>query len=192
MKIIIDLETTGFKESDDILQISVIKLDDNNKINFIHNNFFKTDKYYPEAYVVHGLLKEELSNSPWKQSDLNNLITVLFNKVDTIIGYNTNFDYGMLFKKSDDFNKNMLKNIQIVDMMRDLNWYKKSYNTKNGRRNNNLRLEEALSEMINKGTDLNQMKEEFKRLFKIQQFNSHDARWDTYVTYVLYRDYYLK
>jgi len=192
MKLVLDVEATGLKETDDILQLATIILNSNDSVFAAYNFYFKTDKKYAEAYIINGLLKEKLANSNYNQDNVKQIMKIILKDVDTLIGYNLMFDLNLIFNKCDDVLINNIYNLNKLDMMKDLDWYKAGFDSKKGFTKHYLRLEESVSKMINSGTDINDMKKEYQQIFNTKDANFHDARWDTYTTYLLYRDYYKK
>lgn len=91
--IVIDTETTGLTESDELLQISVI--DDTGTVLFdsLVRPYFHTE--WPQAQAVNNITPEMVAGAPYPHELLPHLVEI-FSEVSTCIGYNTSFDLGFL------------------------------------------------------------------------------------------------
>lgn len=89
--ITIDTESTGLEPQDQIIQLSIINL--NNEVLF--NQYFKpTVEIHPDARKVHGISPEFLSDKPHFDDFKDTIVSLLNEKF--IIGYKVGFDMGML------------------------------------------------------------------------------------------------
>lgn len=91
--IVIDTETTGLTDSDELLQISVI--DDAGTVLFdsLVRPYFHTE--WPEAQKVNGITPEMVAGAPYPHELLPQLVEI-FSEMSVCIGYNTSFDLGFL------------------------------------------------------------------------------------------------
>lgn len=113
MRIIVDTETTGFRAgTDELLQISII---DQNR-NVLFNEYFKptTLTEWKEAEAVNHISPNMVKDCPCVEDRLTALQEI-FDKADTIIGYNTQFDIGFLKAAG----ITLLDSVQYVDVMRE-------------------------------------------------------------------------
>ena len=91
--IILDTETTGIGEDDEILQLSII--DENEST--LYNEYFKP-RYktsWPRAEAVNHISPEMVNDKPTiyeKQNEIQKIMS----EVSTVIGYNVEFDLRML------------------------------------------------------------------------------------------------
>ena len=91
--IVIDTETTGLTDSDELLQISVI--DDAGTVLFdsLVRPYFHTE--WPEVQKVNGITPEMVAGAPYPHELLPQLVEI-FSEMSVCIGYNTSFDLGFL------------------------------------------------------------------------------------------------
>ena len=97
--IVIDTETTGLTDSDELLQISVI--DDAGTVLFdsLVRPYFHTE--WPEAQKVNGITPEMVAGAPYPHELLPQLVEI-FSEMSVCIGYNTSFDLGFLDSMLDE------------------------------------------------------------------------------------------
>lgn len=94
--IVIDIETTGLEEDDEILQVSIIDFNGN----VLFNEYIKPTrkKQWTEAQRINGI-SPEMVNDCKTFSCYKNQIQEIFDSTDLIIGYNYNFDLWFLERK---------------------------------------------------------------------------------------------
>lgn len=191
--IIFDIETTGlYPESDQICQLSYIKIDENYNVKFAKNFYFTVNGMDRGAERVHGLsidkLKELSNGKIFK--DYANEIYQDFLKNEMLIAHNISFDFGFLYKELDraGFNTEFLNNQKqfctmhaYIDIVKT-GWsdYHCSYKWP--------RLEEVLDYL---GISDEIIDTKTKEVFKIDDSNestvAHDARFDVVATMEAYR-----
>jgi len=98
MKIIFDLETTGFypkhpNNPDEILQISIISEDGDILINTYVKPVKKTS--WPDAQAVNKISPEMVMNAP-TLADIKGKVQSIIDRADTFITYNGDFDISFL------------------------------------------------------------------------------------------------
>lgn len=112
--IVLDTETTGFSptDGDEMLQLTII--DSDGKILF--NEYFKPERKtkWISAMAVNGITPEFVADKKGIKNYLN-VIQEIFDSVDCIVGYNTEFDLGFLKVVGINIDENK----QIIDVMRD-------------------------------------------------------------------------
>ena len=91
--IIIDTETTGIGEDDEILQLSIIDENENTLYNEYFKPRYKTS--WPRAEAVNHISPEMVSDKP-SIYEKQNEIQKIMSEVSTVIGYNIEFDLKML------------------------------------------------------------------------------------------------
>lgn len=120
-KVVLDLETTGIRENDEIIQLSIINLE--GKILF--NQYIKPTKVenWDEAYKIHKISKELLEDKNNIEVHRKNIQKILDN-VKYIIGYGVAFDYKLL--KRNNFDVDHIKTLDISEFFKYL--YRKILN----------------------------------------------------------------
>lgn len=98
--IIIDTETTGLEFTSDVLQVSIIDFEGNT----LFDKYMKPIKAteWPIAESVHHISPEMVKDLPtieYYKEEIQNII----NAADLIIGYNINYDMGILIDKGINF-----------------------------------------------------------------------------------------
>lgn len=108
--LVIDTETTGIEMGSEILQLSIIDGEGNTD----YNQYFKPEKAtsWEGAQKVNGISPEMVADKPCISERLPE-IQKIFDNADTIIGYNTPFDIGMLKHAGINF-KPELKHIDVM------------------------------------------------------------------------------
>lgn len=93
--IVLDTETTGLTDSDELLQLSII--DDAGSILF--DSYFRPESHldWPEAYAVNGIRPEDVADKPTMASCKGRIQSIIDN-ADIIVAYNAAFDLKMLKK----------------------------------------------------------------------------------------------
>ncbi len=92
--IILDLETTGFSELDDeILQISIIDVNENVLINTFVKPYFHTE--WQDAENIHGITPDMVKAAPYLHEIISDMKAILAG-TEMVIGYNSGFDIGFL------------------------------------------------------------------------------------------------
>lgn len=93
--IVLDTETTGLADSDELLQLSII--DDAGSILF--NSYFRPDHHHtwPEAEAVNGIRPEDVADKP-TVNECSHKIQSIIDEADIIVAYNADFDLKMLKK----------------------------------------------------------------------------------------------
>lgn len=85
--LVLDSETTGICKKDQVIQLSVLKLNHNP----VFNEYLNTEaEIHPKAQEVHGITKEMLSNKKSILDHADDLVSILKDKV--LMGYNVKFD----------------------------------------------------------------------------------------------------
>ena len=106
MKLIFDLETNGFGNDSSVLSFSALLINENNKIVEEIDRYYvpnRGESYNQEAIEVNGLNVKEISSRRAKQNATypmyfkdDRKIVELFDKVDTLIAHNIDFDAGFV------------------------------------------------------------------------------------------------
>ena len=91
--IVIDTETTGLTDSDELLQISVI--DDAGTVSVRQSGAPVFHTEWPEVQKVNGITPEMVAGAPYPHELLPQLVEI-FSEMSVCIGYNTSFDLGFL------------------------------------------------------------------------------------------------
>lgn len=107
--IVIDTETTGLEFTSDVLQVSIIDFEGNTLFDKYMKPIHTTE--WPIAESIHGISPEMVKDLPTIEhykEEVQNII----NAADLIIGYNINYDMGILRDKGISF-----KNKEISDVM---------------------------------------------------------------------------
>lgn len=114
-KIILDLETTGIREDDEIIQLSIIDL----KGNVLFDEYIKPSKVeeWEDAYKIHKISKDMLEDKHKIEYYRKDIQKILDN-VEYMIGYGISFDYKLL--KRQGFNVDRIKKIDISEYFKYL------------------------------------------------------------------------
>lgn len=91
--IVMDLETTGVTENDEVLQISIIDEDGTILLNQYCKPENKTE--WPIAEKINGISFEMVKDKPTLK-ELLSIVENIINSSSLIIGYNVDFDLGFL------------------------------------------------------------------------------------------------
>lgn len=119
--IVIDTETTGLTDSDELLQISVI--DDAGTVLFdsMVRPYFHTE--WPQAQNVNGITPEMVAGAPYPHELLPHLVEI-FSEVSTCIGYNVPFDLGFLDRIGVP-----IEHLTVIDVMKIYTDYRNATGT---------------------------------------------------------------
>ncbi|WP_156299257.1 3'-5' exonuclease [Streptobacillus canis] len=120
-KIILDLETTGIRENDEIIQLSII--DTKGKVLF--DEYIKPTNVteWNEAYKIHKISNEMLEDKP-NIEVYREKIQELLDATDYMVGYGIDFDYKLLQRQG--FNVEHIRKLDISDYFKYL--YRKIFN----------------------------------------------------------------
>lgn len=115
-KIILDLETTGIREDDEIIQLSIM----NDKKELLFNEYIKPSyvKEWDDAFKIHKISREFLENKKQLEYFRNRIQEILDNS-KYIIGYGIDFDIKLL--KRFNFNLDNLIKVDISEYFKYLN-----------------------------------------------------------------------
>ena len=91
--IVFDVETTGIKEHDEILQISIADLNGNVLMNTYVKPYFLNE--WEDAERVHGITKDMVKDAPYV-FELIPKLKGIFSDIEEIVGYNVDFDLGFI------------------------------------------------------------------------------------------------
>lgn len=91
-----DTETTGVKEDDEILQLTIMDLQDGEP-NALYSEYFKPRFHdsWDDAMKVNHISPQMLQDKPYITSESKNFLHY-FEEADVIVGYNVSFDIRML------------------------------------------------------------------------------------------------
>ena len=114
-KIILDLETTGIREDDEIIQLSIIDLEGKT----LFNEYIKPQivEEWDDAYKIHKISKEMLEDKK-NIEEYRQKIQKILNNTTYIIGYGIDFDYNLL--KRQGFNVDHIKKVDISEYFKYL------------------------------------------------------------------------
>ena len=126
-KIILDLETTGIREDDEIIQLSIIDLEGKT----LFNEYIKPQvvEEWDDAYKIHKISKEMLEDKK-NIEEYRQKIQKILNNTIYIIGYGIDFDYKLL--KRQGFNIDHIKKVDISEYFKYL--YRKILKDVNAKR----------------------------------------------------------
>lgn len=93
--VILDTETTGFGDEDELLQISIIDANGKTLFNEYCRPEHKTE--WPEAEKVNGISPEKVKNC-LTAADYRLELEAIFGRADLVVGYNTRFDVKFINK----------------------------------------------------------------------------------------------
>ncbi len=120
-KIILDLETTGIREDDEIIQLSII----DTKGEKLFDEYFKplNVKEWESAYKIHKIsnkmLEDKLTIEEYREE-----IQSILDVTSYMVGYGIDFDYKLL--KRQGFNVEHIKRVDISDYFKYI--YRKIFN----------------------------------------------------------------
>lgn len=183
MKLIFDVETNGLYHIKSILSFSGLLLDDNDNIIEVIDRYYfrdKGEKIDLEAIKINGLTKEKIKEKR-KNVDYpkhfreDNYINELFDKVDTLIAHNINFDLSFI-KMRYEHNYINTKNKELFCTMEETQYlYDAPYEVYGEPKYP--KLKESVDH-FNINTD------EIRNRTKS---NYHDSLFDVYCTYEIYK-----
>lgn len=115
-KVFIDIETTGLDaETDDIIEIGAIKIEDDQKIVF--HRFIQIDKHIPEKVSeLTGISNKMLQEGTSLESCVYDLSKFVQGTV--LVGYNISFDIRFLNKAFKKYSLELIQN-KTVDLMKE-------------------------------------------------------------------------
>lgn len=101
--IILDAETTGLNEYDQVIELSIIDLDGNVLFNSLFNPTIEVSK---DAENINGLNKKFLSKEPKWNEKWEEIKSILKDRISLI--YNSSFDYRLIKQTCNSFNVEFL------------------------------------------------------------------------------------
>lgn len=107
-KIFLDIESTGIRENDEIIELSIV----DEKRNILFHQYIKPKNVteWDDAYKIHKISKEDVENE--KNIDYyKKEIQKILNNADYIVGYGIDFDYNMLVRMNFD-----VKHLEKLDI----------------------------------------------------------------------------
>ena len=187
--IVIDTETTGFYNTDDIIQIGTIELDSNMNIVKIGEDYFNTDRpISSKVSNITGLnnkMLEVKSKGMFFEDKIDKYLKYLTSGEYIIIGHNTKFDVRML---DSNLERAGLGKTNFKNSICTMNKYKHRVGLKmsNGKLKNP-KLGELFNYALRAG---NVSKGQIDNLFNKmtgQNGKAHEALYDAYMTYISLR-----
>lgn len=184
--IIFDTETTSLNsKSGQIAQLSYIKIDENNNVEFAKNFYFTVDFIEPGASEVNGLTEELLKKISGNKTfeDFSNEIYEDFISETKLVAHNIQFDMEFLLEefKRVDKDINIFKEKEYFCTMEHytniLNIKHSYYGIKYPK------LKEVVSYLRIKYDDI---ADETNKVFKTEGVTYHDARFDVVTTLMIY------
>ena len=184
--IIFDTETTSLNsKSGQIAQLSYIKIDENNNVEFAKNFYFTVDFIEPGASEVNGLTQELLKKFSNNKTfeDFSNEIYEDFSNETKLVAHNIQFDMEFLLEEFKRVYKdtNIFKEKEYFCTMEHytniLNIKHSYYGVKYPK------LVEVVSYLKIKYADI---ADETKKIFKTEGVTYHDARFDVVTTLMIY------
>ena len=125
-KIVLDLEATGIRDDDEIMQLSIMNIDGE----IIFNEYFKPQKTeWDEAMKIHGITPEFVKDKK-SIEDYRETIQLILDKTEYIVGYGIDFDYTLL--KRQGFKVNHIIKVDISEYFKYL--YRKLLDDVNAKR----------------------------------------------------------
>lgn len=105
-RVVLDIETTGLTEYDELLQISILDADSGD---VLFNRYIKPcfALEWPEAQTINGITPAKVQDAPYIFEMLVTL-NAIFRSVEEVIGYSTNFDMGFLERAGVQFSGNVI------------------------------------------------------------------------------------
>ena len=185
--IIFDTETTSLNpEYGQIAQLSYVKIDENNNVEFAKNFYFTVDHIEPGASEINGLTKELLEkfsdNKTFK--DFSGEIYEDFSSETKIIAHNIEFDVGFLLEEL----KRLGKDINVFDEKEyfcTMQYYTDILNIEHSYYGVKFpRLDEVVSYLKIKHDDISA---ETNKIFGSEGVTYHDARFDVISTLNIYK-----
>ena len=125
-KIVLDIEATGIREDDEIMQLSIMSIDGEE----IFNEYFKPKKEEWEAAMkIHGITPEFVKDKKSIEEYRKEIQSIL-DKTEYVIGYGIDFDYNLL--KRQGFKVDHIIKLDISEYFKYL--YRKLLNDVNAKR----------------------------------------------------------
>lgn len=105
-RVVLDTETTGLTEKDELLQVSILDADTGEAV---YNSYIKPcfAVEWPEAQAINGISPAKVQDAPFVFEVLVTLNTI-FRDVEEVIGYSTDFDMGFLERAGVQFSGNVI------------------------------------------------------------------------------------
>lgn len=105
-RVVLDTETTGLTEHDELLQVSILDADTGD---VLFNSYIKPciAVEWPEAQAVNGISPAKVQDAPYIFEVLVTL-NAIFRNVEEVIGYSTDFDMGFLERAGVQFSGNVI------------------------------------------------------------------------------------
>ena len=112
--VVLDTETTGLNNDDEIIEIGILDLN----CNVLFHSYIRPERdFIPlEAVKVHGITKEMLANSPSIAEIYNDIRNIIRDRV--IVTYNAEFDKRLLNQTLEKYNLKRIKSIWVCAMTR--------------------------------------------------------------------------
>ena len=185
--IIFDTETTSLNpEYGQIAQLSYVKIDENNNVEFAKNYYFTVDHIEPGASETNGLTEELLKkfsdNKTFK--DFSEEIYKDFSEETKLVAHNIEFDVGFLLEEL----KRLGKDINVFDEKEyfcTMQYYTDILNIEHSYYGVKFpRLDEVVSYLRIKYDDISA---ETNKIFGSEGVTYHDARFDVVSTLSIYR-----
>lgn len=105
-RVVLDTETTGLTEHDELLQVSILDADTGD---VLINSYIKpcVAVEWPEAQAINGISPTKVQDAPYIFEMLVTL-NAIFRNVEEVIGYSTGFDMGFLERAGVQFSGNVI------------------------------------------------------------------------------------
>ena len=105
-RVVLDTETTGLTEHDELLQVSILDADTGD---VLFNSYIKPciSVEWPEAQAINGIAPTKVQDAPYIFEMLVTL-NAIFRDVEEVIGYSTDFDMGFLERFGVQFSGNVI------------------------------------------------------------------------------------
>ena len=114
MDVILDTETTGLQDHDQILEIAII--DAETGVVLLDQRIKPTVSTHPDALAVHGITAEALKDTPaWPE--YHDQVCRLLVDADRVMVYNAGFDIRMLEQTARAFGRLIPPGIAWLDLM---------------------------------------------------------------------------
>lgn len=182
--IIVDVEATGFENSDDITQLSIIEVDNNLQIVDYYNGYFNTDiQISPKVESITGVNNiklKTLSNGMYLEDSIADFMH-MFQKDLPIIGHNISFDKRMIEQNlmRTGFSLPQAETLCTMHTLTDVMKLKGKFN-----KPKYPKLEEAFA-FVSRQTKVSRA--DYNKYYTDnfeRPLTAHDAVYDTYLTYV--------
>ena len=180
--VVVDTETTGFYDTDDVLQIGVMELDSNLNVVSMSEDYFNTNKRIkPEVANITGLnnnILTDKSGGLYFEDKIEKYGKYLWSGDYIWIGHNIDFDIRML---NSNLERHGFDSIKDKSRICTMTKYKKRLNlkTKNGRLKN-----PKLGELYDYAVkSIGKSKRDIDKLYKGKNV-AHDAMYDVFMTYI--------